>query len=157
MEPISKAPRLCAYLKRSEGRSFIVMPREHWNLLNVNSTNIVNIDVNLTPLSKVAQDSLVLAAVANKSSVADANVSIYRLDEKDHPMPVNMDKYKVCLNLLERPEINEIVRAASTSLDSDLRRFVDENVFLILEEPGEEHWLPDLPDSVKAVIKFHST
>jgi hypothetical protein len=157
MEPISKAPRLCAYLQRSEGRSFIVMPREHWNLLNVNSTNIVNIDINKTPLSKVGQDCLILAAVANKSRVADARISIYRFDEKDQPTPVNLDNYQVWLNLFDRPEIDKIVRAASTSLDSNLRRFSEENVFLVLEEPGEGHWLSDLPDPVKAVIKFKST
>lgn len=123
----------------------------------MNSTNIVNIDVNQTPLSKVGQDSLVLAAVANKSSVADARVSIYRFDEKDQPTPVNVDKYQVWLNLFECPQIKEIVRAASTSLDSNLRCFSDENVILVLEEPGEDHWLRDLPDPVKAVIKVHST
>jgi len=99
----------------------------------------------------------VLAAVANKSSVADARVSIYRFDEKDQPTPVNVDKYQVWLNLFECPEIKEIVRSASTSLDSNLHRFSDENVFLVLEEPGEDHWLRDLPDHVKAVIEFQST
>jgi hypothetical protein len=48
-----------------------------------------------------------------------------------------VDKYHVWLNLFERPEIDKIVRAVSMSLDSNLRRFSDENVFLVLEEPGE--------------------
>lgn len=143
----ANAPRICAFLKKTEGRSVIVMPREDWNALQVGSTNLVQIDINETPLVRVAEDSCVLAVVALKYGPSSGRVSVYRHDEKDKK-PVNVDHYSVWLDLVGHPNIQEMVQAASTSLDDNLRQFSDENVFLVLENKGDDHWLENLPGSV---------
>jgi len=150
METKAKAPRIHAFMKRTQGRSVIAMPRDNWNALGVKSTNHVQIDIQETPLARVAEDSCVLAAVAQKYGPSDGRVSVYRYDEKD-PKPINVDHYSLWLDLVGHPRIQEMVQAASTSLDDNLRRFSKENVFLVLEHPGDDHWLRDLPSSVVSV------
>jgi hypothetical protein len=143
----AKAPRIHAFIKKTQGRSVIVMPRDDWDALEVKSMNLVQINIQKTPLSRVAEDSCVLAVIARKYGPSDAGVSIYRYHEKD-PKPVNVDHYHVWLDLVGHPRIQEMVQAASTSLDENLCRFSEENVFLVLEHPGDDHWLASLPSSV---------
>jgi hypothetical protein len=150
METRAKAPRIHAFIKKTHGRSVIAMPRDDWEALQVKSTNLVQIDIQETPLARVAEDSCVLAAVAQKYGPSDGRVSVYRYDEKD-PKPVNVDHYSVWLDLVGHPRIQEMVQAASTSLDDNLCRFSKENVFLVLEHLGDDHWLADLPSSVISI------
>jgi hypothetical protein len=131
------------------------MQRDDWNSLHVDSTNLVAVDVKKTPLSGVAEKCLIPAAVVRNSSHSDAKVSIYRYDEKDQPTPINVDHYRALTNLKSYPNIDEIIRAASTSLDANLERFMEDNVFLVKEEKEDDHWLPSLPSSVIAVIEIN--
>lgn len=155
METRTKAPRIQAFMKKTQGRSVIAMPRDDWDTLEVKSTNLVQIDLQETPMARVAEDSCVLAAVAQKYGPSDGRVSVYRYDEKD-PKTINVDHYTVLLDLVGHPRIREMVQAASTSLDDNLRRFSEENVFLVLEYPGDDHWLGHLPSSVVSIC-FKST
>lgn len=150
METRAKAPRITAFMKKTQGRSVIVMPRDKWATMGVKSTNVVQIDIQKTPIARVAEDSCVLAAIAQKYGPSDAKISVYRYDEKD-PRPINVDHYDVWLDLVSHPRIQEMVMAASTSLDDNLRRFSRENVFLVLEHLADDHWLEDLPDSVVSI------
>jgi hypothetical protein len=143
----AKAPRIQAFLKKTQGRSVIVMPREDWDALQVGSTNLVRIDIQKTPLARVAEDSCVLAVVAHRHGPSNARVSIYRYDERD-TKPINVDHYSVWLDLAGHPKIKEMVCAASTCLDDNLRQFSKENAFLVLEKKGDDHRLSDLPSSV---------
>ena len=146
----AKAPRIRAFLKKTEGRSVIIMPRHDWDALRVGSTSLVQIDIKKTPLARVAEDSCLLAVVARKYQPSSGRVSIYRYDEKDKK-PVNVDHYTVLLDLVGHPRIQEMVHAASTSLDNNLRQFSDENVFLVLEDKGNDHWIENVPSSVISV------
>jgi len=150
METRAKAPRIQAFIKKTQGRSVIVMPRDDWDTLEAKGTNLVQIDIRETPMARVAEDSCVLAAVAQKYGPSDGRVSVYRYHEKD-PKPINVDHYSVWLDLVGHPQIQEMVQAASTSLDDNLRRFSKENVFLVLEHPGDDHWLGHLPSSVVSI------
>jgi hypothetical protein len=143
----ANAPRIQAFLKKTQGRSVIVMARDDWDALQVGSTNSVRIDIHKTPLARVAEDSCVLAVVAQKYGPSNARVSIYRYDEKD-TKPINVDNYSVWLDLAGHPRIQEMVCAASTRLDDNLRQFSKENAFLVLENKKDDHWLSDLPPSV---------
>ncbi len=68
----AKAPRLQAYLERIDGRSAFVAPRAKWELLNVNSTQIVQIDVGLTPMHSMAHDAAVVCTVAHRCIASNA-------------------------------------------------------------------------------------
>jgi hypothetical protein len=151
----AQAPRLQAYIQKTQG--VLVMPRNDWNVLKVNSTNLVEIEVQAIPISRVVTEASVLAVVARNSSNSDARVSVYRKDIKDQPKSVNVDHYEVWLDLANHPEIDEMIVGASTSLDANLRQYLDENVFLVREQRGDDHWLEKLPDSVEVVINVCTT
>ena len=131
-----------------------VSPRGDWDAVGVNSTNVVQIDACRTPIARVTQDASRLAIVAHQLGLSDARVSVYRYDESDQPTPWNVDHYSVWLNINTHPEIHEMVNRASTSYDDNLVRYLGENVFWVKEEPGDDHWLPELPTSVLAVVEI---
>ena len=53
----AKAPRLQAFLEKGIEHTVLITPREQWDLLNVGSTEMVEIDVRLCPISGVEQNA----------------------------------------------------------------------------------------------------
>jgi hypothetical protein len=148
----AEAKRLSSLLT---AQHILIMPRDDWDGLSVNSTALVKVNLENTPLAKILKKVDKLAAVARNSSVSSyARLSVYRNDEKDWPTTVNADHYEVCLDMSNHPKIGDMIVSASTSHDANLGRFFDENVFLEREPRGDDHWLRELPDPVKAVIKL---
>jgi hypothetical protein len=47
----------------------------------------------------------------------------------------------------------QIVAAASAQNSPDLQAYLRDNVFIVKASPGGDHWLPDVPASVLAVVK----
>ena len=54
--------------------------------------------------------------------------------------------------LHEDPDLFALVNAASTSDNANLRGFLADYVFLVKEGPGSDHWLPEVPIEIRAVI-----
>ena len=156
MESRPKAPRLQAFLERRYGPSVFASPRTDWEALGVGSTSVVQIDVGSTPIGRVAQDASKLAAVAHQFGPSRARVSVYRYDQADQPTPWNADHYSVWLDLDQHRDIRNFVNRASTSYDANLVQYLHETVFWVKEQPGDDHWLTDLPSSVVAVVQFRS-
>jgi len=111
-------------------------------------------DVTETPMSGVAADAPVLACVAENYASPDGHISIYRYDAADGSMPINKDSYKVWRGdtLKNIPNLAEIAVACATCADANLYQFLEENVFIVKEEPGDDHWLSELPESVQVLI-----
>ena len=51
------------------------------------------------------------------------------------------------------PNLPELAVACGTCSDAKMYQFFDQNVFLVKEEPGDDHWLDKLPDSVQVLIE----
>ena len=154
MRSRAEPPRLQAYLERTQGRSAFATPRSQWDSLPVNSTQVVTIDVTATPMHGVAHDASVIAVVASQTSTGGGHVLIYRHDPNDEPTPVNVDHYSVWTDLASHPRIQEFVTAASTSLNSNLERYLQENVLWVMEESRGDHWLAAVPSSVITAIRI---
>ena len=131
------------------------MSRVAWKELKLHEDKPVLIDVSQTPMSGVARDALVVAAVAQRASTATARISIYRYDPEDAPTPYNVDHYEVWEDLPSFHDYEEIVSAASTRDDDNLRGFMQGNVFIVKEKPGKDHWLsqPELPALIRTVVR----
>ena len=123
MEPKAKAPRLQAYLEKTQGVSAFAVPRSQWRSLQVNSTQLIEIDVEATPMHGVASRGSLIAVVASQTSTGGGRVSIYRNDPKDSPTPVNVDHYSVWTDLASHSQIEEFAVAASTSVDPNLEQY----------------------------------
>ena len=149
------APRFRARLTYIEGRSVLLMSRVAWKELKLQEDKPVLMDVSQTPMSGVVRDALVVAAVAQRTSTATARISIYRYDPEDAPTDYNVDHYEVWEDLPSYHDYEEIVLAASTQDDDNLRGFMQGNVFIVKEKPGKDHWLsqPELPALVRTVIR----
>ena len=133
------------------------MPRKEWESLKPFLGRPVKIDVTASPIADVSKDASVLAAVAVRSSSQFATIDIYRYDEEDYPYTVNKDSYTVLDNIIERSDYQQIIMKSSTSDSSELREFLMNNVGLLKNDSSEDHWLTELPSSVKCVIKQSST
>jgi len=146
-----QAPRFHAYLERVEDRSVLIMPRAEWAQIKPMEGTPVPIKITATPMAAVAQRASVVAAVAVQFS-SSPEVHIYRYDQRDAPTRYNLDRYSVWENLPSTRSYEQIVAAASTNDDENLRSFMRDNVFLVKRSPGPDHWLPALPSSVVAVF-----
>jgi hypothetical protein len=155
MSSTYQAPKFHAYLEHIEGRSVYLMPRVKYQQLKLLENKPVLIDVSQTPMKGVARDAFVVAAVAQRTSTATARMSIIRHDPKDAPTPYNVDHYEVWEDLPSYHDYEEIVLAASTRDDDNLRGFFRTNVFIVKEKPGKDHWLSssELPALVRTVVR----
>jgi len=151
------ADRFHALWEHRAQRSVFSIPRTEWDRQSQNTTGQVLFDIRPTPLSGVASDASVIAVVAQQMSSAWGEVTIYRYDEKDAPTPVNVDRYAVMFDMQSHPQLPDMVSAASTEDNDNLRRYLGENAFLVRKNPGQDHWLSDVPATVRAIISRSNT
>lgn len=150
---MADAPRLMFYLGRTEGTTILTMARSAWQDLIRHQDKPIAFDVRSTPMRGVSDVASVIGAVAHEFTGKSARVSIYRNDPKDAPTPVNVDHYRVITDLTGSPELQGWITAASTSYNENMRTFLRDNVFLLKEKPGSDHWLTTVPNSIYAVLK----
>ncbi len=153
----AQAPRFEFYLtkKHFEGRPVFTWPKDQWESIAGQGKQLALMDVTATPMRGVASDAPILACVAEQYASADAQISIYRYDAADSSTPVNKDSYNVWRGetLKSIPNLAERAVACGTCADANMYQFFDQNVFLVKEEPGDDHWLTKLPDSVQVLIE----
>ncbi len=148
MTMTADAPRFQAYWRHLEGHSVLTMPRSDWDKLRVEQHQPVRIDIAKTPLVNIARDAMVVTALAEQKSDTIAEITIFRYDEQDAPMSINVDRYKVWLDVSSKESLADMISAASTELNQNFLDFVAQYVFLVKEDPGSDHWLPSLPASL---------
>lgn len=150
---MADAPRLTFWWERVEDTSILRMPRDNWNAIVGHLGEPLEIDVSATPISQVAQCSSVVASIAHRFGPATAQVAVFRYDSNDEPTPINQDKYDVWTNLAAHPRLPDMINAASTEDNANLRNFMDEHVFFVKLQHGPDHWLRDVPSSITALLK----
>ncbi len=151
------APRLRAYLPHAEQKPVLFMPRQDWDTLGLELGKMVPVAIEKTPMAKVSSDASVLGVVAQRFSNATAEVLVYRDDPKDNPNRVNADVYLAWLDLPSHQSFNQIVQAASTQDNTNLRHFLNENVVLVKQDPDDRHRGPHLPPTVRMTLRADSS
>lgn len=147
-----KAPRFKAYFKVHGGRSVLEMNKEDWDVCRIDSTAPVLLRISETPMASIAQTSSLIACTAQRVATGLPTVKIYRDDPQDAPTPINVDTYSVIENITERSDFADIVKAASTKDDSNLRQYLSERVYFVKRKAGPDHWLAELPREVSILI-----
>ena len=145
------APRFRAYWEHVAGRSLLTMSRSDWSALQPNLGGVVTIDVSATPMAQVASHALVVKAFLQQSSTATAEITIVRHDPQD-PKPYNLDKYDVWVDVSALPALQPMISGASTQFNTNFRQFAAENVFMLKQDPGPDHWLDTIPGSATTII-----
>ncbi len=112
----------------------------------------VQLDVQQTPMARVASDASVVQTLGQQYSDATAEIVIIRYDERDRPTPYNKDEYTVWTDVLKHPSVQSMISRASTELNENFQQFAAENVFIVKQDPGPDHWLPTLPGSATTII-----
>lgn len=137
-----------------EDRPVFTWPNDQWKNFSGTHGQLVLMDVSATPMSGVAADAAVLACVAEDYTSPDGRISIYRYDAADGSTPINKDTYRVLRGetLRNTPNLRELAIACGTCADTNLYRFLDENDFIVKEEPGDDHWLSELPEAGQILI-----
>jgi len=150
MRPEEQIPHLNAYLERMNGLiGWMLRPR--WDELGATTSGFMPVNLDVTPMRRLADSSLFLAAVAFAHSEVSGQINVYRMDPKDRPLSINEDRYFADLALGNRTQLPVWIIEASTSLNPDLSGFLGENVPLFKMEPDpDHHWLLVVPASVWA-------
>jgi hypothetical protein len=154
MSPYS-APRFWAYFQKLEGRPMFLMLRSQWDVLKLQPGERVSVEVSDTPMARLVTAAEIAGAVAERKSDYEATIAIYRRDPKDaaHAAPINVDRYLVWERLPDHRDLFTMVNAASTSDNANMRGFLADYVFLVKDGPGSDHWLPEVPIEIRAVIE----
>lgn len=150
---MADAPRFHAYFEKIEERSVFTMSRKSWEKAQSQRGESLELDITATPLRRVASEASILAARAIGSSSSPSEIEIFRFDPKDGPTPINVDRYTVFEDMLSHRSFNEIVTGGSTTFNENLKQYLAENVFIVKQDPGDDHWLPELPASVHTVFR----
>jgi len=141
------------YWGRSEDADILSMRRSEWHDLVGHDGKPVAFDVRSTPMRGVSDVASVIGTIAHEFTAVTARVSIYRDDPKDAPTRINVDHYRVWTDLSGHPKLANMIEAASTSYNENMNAFIRDNVFLVKEKPGADHWMSTLPSSVYVVLK----
>lgn len=149
---MADAPRFRAYFQYAEGRPVLHMPRKPWSSLNVSSTDTALLDVANTPMGSISSKASVVAAYGRRYSASAAEVGIVRYDPADAPTVYNVDKYDVLEDLPSHRSFGDMVTAASTQDNANLREYLRENVFFVKRDPDEEHHRSELPGTLKLLL-----
>ena len=150
----SQIPRLLAYWEHIENKSVFVMSKNNWLKFGASEGNPVQIDVTQTPMSGVVLSASVLGAFAVKHSPSGNQIHIFRWDQKDAPSAINLDKYSVYEELYTHNNYQKLVKGAKVHDNKELRNFLHDNVIIVKEQEGNDHWLPALPGSAIAAMNF---
>ncbi len=130
------------------------MPRHDWEQAGqLREGEMAPINLNTTPISNVARDSRLEAAVVVRKSPVEVVVEVYRYDPVDMPLPINLDRYRVWERLPPHRNFPAMVNAASTEDNANMRGFLDDHVFFVKDVVRDGHHLADLPDHVKALAR----
>ena len=149
------APRFWAHFQRLEGRPMFLMLRSQWEAVKALAGQRVPIEISRTPMARLATEAELAAAVAERKSDYEAMITVYRRDPKD-PMPINVDRYLVWERIPNHRDFLAMVNTASTSDNVNMRGFLADHIFLVKEKAGPDHWLPELPVEIVAVVTKRS-
>ena len=97
----------------------------------------------------VGGDLIGYTAMATSSKVT---IKIYRRDPKDEPTPINVDTYTVWKGLPPYLDVPKMIITGDTDANQNFWNYANDHVFLVKEEPGNDHWLEELPREVYAVL-----
>lgn len=150
---MADAPRFKFYFERVEGMSVLTMRRIDWDTVIGMPDSPITFDISSTPLSGIAHTSSVVASVAQQYGPANANLDIYRYDEKDAPYVINQDQYNVWTNLSLHPRLPEMITKTSMEYNDIFKLYLEQNVFIVKKAPGPDHWLTTLPSSLSLIMK----
>lgn len=95
----------------------------------------------------------VITAFDVKPDAAANQIHTFGYDAADASTPYNLINYSVLEDLSERQDYNRILQAASVADGEELITYLHENVFMVKEKPGGDHWLQALPGSAIALMK----
>ena len=120
--------------------------------MNVSSSETVLIDIDKTPMAGVASDASVVATYGQRFSSATAEVGVIRQDLGDAPNIYNTDKYEVYEDLPSHRSFKDIIAAASTGDNENLREYLQQTVLFVKQDPDEEHHRSELPATIKMLL-----
>jgi hypothetical protein len=152
---LHQAPRFHAYFRHLLGRQVLLMARVEWEELKraIQPGELVRIDLRPTPLASVMSGSSVLAVVAERLSPSEVVIEVYRNDPKDAPTLIHRDTYRAWEQLPAHLDSRTMVISASTEDNANMRGFIDDHVFLTRDDISDGHWLSELPERVRAVLR----
>ena len=158
MNEESRAPRFDAYFAHSQGLPVITMRRSHWDLLVKEPNKLITVDISETPMNSVA--ACVTACVAKQFSESDPNtgdgfINVFRHDLADGSTPINTDQYQVWMGntLQQQEDFMKSVAACVTTADYNLTQHLNETVYLVKQEPDDDHHLEEVPLQVKLLYQ----
>jgi hypothetical protein len=133
----------------------LLMRRQEWERMRAGQDEEVSIEIDKTPLLRLATGARLIAATAERRSDYEVTITVYREDLADAAMgtPINVDRYMVWERLPDHLNFQQMVNTASTEDSANMRGFLDDHVFMVKEPPDSGHWLAEVPSRVRAIVQ----
>jgi hypothetical protein len=94
-----------------------------------------------------------MATTVEQFSTATGELTIYRDDPADAPTRVNQDRYLVWTDLPSHRSYEQIATGVGLDKDQAARGYLRDNVLIVKQDPGPEHWLSAVPSNVQVLLK----
>ncbi len=147
-------PKLHFILERIEGTRVHTMSKDDYEKAKLSTNEETELEIRNTPVSQVTQKAGALFSIAQTVSDKYDVVSIGRPAESSDAHDVDRDKYLVWTDLLNHPDLDDMVNKASTNLDSDLIEYIDTRTFWVLQEPDTDHHMTQAQLSTLFPVTF---
>jgi hypothetical protein len=114
------------------------MRRQEWERMKAGQGKEVSIEIEQTPLLRLATEARLLAATAERRSEYEVTITIYREDPADaaNGTPINVDRYVVWERVPDHLDFQQMVNTASTEDNANMRGFLNDHVFMVKEPHG---------------------
>jgi hypothetical protein len=132
---------LCEFL----GKSVAVLSRVEWERHVREDGAPTEFVSQPSNLSNTALLSVQIAVIGSGIANPEPGQQVARIDLKDAPYVVNVDRYTVIENLPDDPAYPRVLQIAGIDDSPELRTALSENVYVVRREPSAGHWSTDLP------------
>jgi hypothetical protein len=157
------APRFHTLWQHIEGdKRIFAIRRSDWDSLRIDdgsSEKLIKLELEQfepLPIHRVIAGGDLIGYTATASS-SKVTIKIYRRDPKDEPTPINVDTYTIWKGLPSYLNVPQMVITGDTDTNENFWHYANDHVFLVKEEPGDDHWLKELPGEVYAVLSNGTT
>ncbi len=149
------APRFHSLLQKREGKTVFIIKRSEWERLKIEEGKLTFLNTNslaLFPFSPILMSDEYLGTVATRDS-EKIKITLYRLDPKDEPTPVNVDSYTIWESIPPKHDIREMIITGDTDYNQNFQDYLTNFIFLVKDSIGDGHWLQELPEEVAILLE----
>jgi hypothetical protein len=123
----------------------MILPASEWSQLLRPDGSVTELSQLPGALSDPVLRAKEIVSIASGIANPTPGLMVARLDLKDAPTVINIDKYSAIENLALHPIYPRVLQIAGLDDTPEIRTTLKNHVFVVKENPDGDHWVEDFP------------